>query len=72
VLSPAERRGFIGWLAEKACGVEPDIASRTLSKYRRVEREYGIVAADLFSGEAGLQVVGRLDFETGREVLRVA
>ena len=72
VLSPAQRRGFIGWLAEKACGVESDIGSETLAKYRRVEREYGIVAADLFSGEAGLQVVGRLDFETGREVLRVA
>lgn len=71
-LSAAQCRGFIGYLAYKACGVESDIGSETLAKYRRVEREYGIVAADLFGGEAGLQVIGRLDFETGREVLRVA
>ncbi len=71
-LSAAQCRGFIGYLAYKACGIESDIGSETLAKYRRVEREYGIVAADLFGGEAGLQVIGRLDFETGREVLRVA
>ena len=71
-LSASECRGFVGYLAYKACGVESDIGSATLAKYRRVEREYGIVAADLFGGEAGLQVIGRLDFESGREVLRVA
>ena len=70
-LSPAGQRAFVGWLLEQSCGYESEISETTLAKYRRIQRELGIVAGDLFESK-GSQVFAHLDFESGREVLRVA
>lgn len=70
-LSAAKRRGFLGWLVEQSAGFGSDIGFETAAQYRALQREYGIVVGDLFSPN-GLQVLARLDFDEGREVLRVA
>jgi hypothetical protein len=70
-LSVREQRAFLGWIVEQAAGEawEPP-ARATLAKWRKVQRELGIVApTDLETTGA---VLRRLDWETGREVLRVA
>ena len=70
-LSERERVFFVGWLMCEAAG-QPvrDLSKATLAKYRRVQREVGIAApVDL---TAQVQVVSRLDWESGRELLRVA
>jgi hypothetical protein len=70
-LSVREQRAFLGWIVEQAAGAcwEPP-SSRTLAKWRTVQRDLGIVApTDLETTGA---VLRRLDWESGREVLRVA
>ena len=68
-LSGAQQRAFIGYLWEQACGGTFDGSSHTLVKYRGLQRELGIAPAELFSSSEG--VVVRLDFDSGREVVRV-
>ncbi len=70
-LSVREQRAFLGWMVEQASGAcwEPP-ASATLAKWRRVQRDLGIASpTDLVTTGA---VMRRLDWDTGREVLRVA
>ncbi len=69
-LSQAGQNSFIGWLVKQAAGVDCSDTSRaTLAKYRRLQRELGIAApADLGSM---VEVVRRLDWESGREVVGV-
>lgn len=69
-LSQAQENSFIGWLVKQAAGVDCSDTSRaTLAKYRRLQRELGIAApADLGSM---VEVVRRLDWESGREVVGV-
>ena len=66
----AQQNSFIGWLVKQAGGVDCSDASRaTLAKYRRLQREVGIAApADLGSM---VEVVRRLDWASGREVVGV-
>ena len=70
-LSRAQRRAFLGWLVEQAAGMEAEVeSSATLAKYRRLQRELGIAApVELL---ATVKVLRRLDWETGRELQRVA
>ncbi len=70
-LTVREQAGFLGWLVMQAAGEAWVPGSRTtLAKYRRVQRQLGIAApTDLVTTGA---VVRRLDWDTGREVLRVA
>ena len=69
-LSGAQKRSFLGWLVEQAAGVESSVGSgHTLAKYRRLQRELGIAAPCDFG--AMLEVVRRLDWESGREVVSV-
>lgn len=70
-LSVREQRGFLGWMVEQAAGGAWEPPSKaTLAKWRRVQRDVGIVApTDLVTTGA---VVRRLDWDSGREVLRVA
>jgi hypothetical protein len=71
-LSARERRSFLGWLVEQSAGdVDEDGMSRaTLANYRRFQREIGIAAPADFGSM--VEVVRRLDWDSGREVLRVA
>lgn len=68
-LDTGERRGFLGWLVERAAGVEDDSARATRAKYRRLARDLGVtLGTEAFSPG----VVGHLDWETGEAVLRAA
>jgi hypothetical protein len=71
-LSPAKKRAFVGWLLEQSVGVPSPIGKQAASDYRRIQRQLGIVAADMFGGQGGKQVFSRLDFDSGTEVRRVA
>jgi hypothetical protein len=69
-LSGAQKRSFLGWLVEQSAGVSSTIGSgHTLAKYRRLQRELGIAAPCDFG--AMLEVVRRLDWDSGREVVNV-
>jgi hypothetical protein len=70
-LSEREQAGFLGWLVMQAAGDAWVPGSRsTLAKYRKVQRDLGVASpTDLVTTGA---VLRRLDWESGREVLRVA
>ena len=68
-LSDHDQTMFLGYLMQQAAGREPALSRTTLAKYRRLQRALGIVGADLAET---VEVVRRLDWETGTEVLRVA
>jgi hypothetical protein len=70
-LSVREQATFLGWLFMQASGAAWMPGSKTtLAKYRKVQRSLGIAApSDLVTTGA---VIRRLDFDSGREVLRVA
>jgi hypothetical protein len=70
-LTVREQRAFLGWMVEQASGAcwEPP-SKATLAKWRKVQRDLGIASpTDLVTTGA---VLRRLDWDTGREVLRVA
>ena len=69
LMSIREARGFLGWMMMSSRGVSGLEGKETMAKYRRWTRELGVVLAP--EDTAGV-FVGRLDFETGREVLRIA
>ena len=57
---------FLGWLVRQGTPDPSSLASATLSKYRKYQRELGITVAD---GVWSAPVVStRLDWETGEEV----
>ncbi len=68
-LSGREQASFLGWLVLESSGQAWEAGSATLAKYRRLQRELAIAVDDLDQGET---FYSRLDFETGREVHRVA
>jgi hypothetical protein len=69
-LSAAQKMSFLGYLVQQSSGVEAGVVSKnTLTKYRRLQREMGIAAPCDFGSM--LEVVRRLDWETGREVVQV-
>jgi hypothetical protein len=71
-LTPREQTTFIGWLFQQAAGdAWVPGSEHTLAKFRRVQRELGIAMPVDFVGD-GAGVLRRLDFESGREVVRVA
>lgn len=69
VMTMREARGFLGWMMMSSRGVSGLEGKETMAKYRRWTRELGVTLAP--EDTAGV-FVGRLDFESGREVLRVA
>jgi hypothetical protein len=69
-LSTAQKRSFLGWLVEQSAGVDSGVGSKaTLAKYRRLQKELGIAAPADFGSM--VEVVRRLDWESGREVVSV-
>ena len=70
-LSERETAFFLGWLMCEAAG-QPmrTLSPATVAKYRRMQRTLGIAAPSDFEGQ--VEVVTRLDWNSGREVLRVA
>jgi hypothetical protein len=68
-VGPAVAHGFLGWAVMQSVGVAIPMSHTTLAKYRKLQRELGVA---LEPGAMAGSFVGRLDFETGREVLRVA
>jgi hypothetical protein len=70
-LSEREAAFFLGWLMCEAAG-QPmrSLSSHTVSKYRRMQRQLGIAAPSDFEGM--VEVLTRLDWDSGTEVLRVA
>jgi hypothetical protein len=71
-LSERERTMFLGYLVRQAAGDSLAVSStRTLAKYRAAQRRLGLVAdPGLLDSSSG--VTSRLDWESGREVFRVA
>jgi hypothetical protein len=71
-LSDREQTLFLGYLVRQAAGDSVGLTgSATLAKYRKLQRELGIVC-DPGSLDASSGVTSRLDWETGREIFRVA
>lgn len=68
-MTPSEMTGFIGFLTLLSCGVSVPRDAKTLRKYNRLMKEMNVVIQPDSFGDS---FVGRLDFESGREVLRVA
>lgn len=70
-LSDREKTMFIGWLVRQSTphAFEPG-SSATLAKFRRLQRELGIAVGPEALSSVGF--VSRLDWETGKEVVRVA
>jgi hypothetical protein len=70
-LSERECLFFLGWLMCEAAGQSPvGLSTATSAKYRKLQRDLGIAAPSDFEGM--VEVLTRLDWESGREVLRVA
>lgn len=69
-LSPAKERAFLGWLFCQAHGWDRPISKNSVAEWRRLQRELGVslVRPD---GSASVTFVSRLDWETGREVVRM-
>jgi hypothetical protein len=68
-LTPAQQRGFLGWLMETASGYESSVATNTSSRYRKWARELGVaLGPETFAGS----LVGHLDWDAGTVVLRAA
>jgi hypothetical protein len=70
-LTEAQTATFLGWLLCEAAG-QPlsGMGSATQAKYRKLQRDLGIAAPTDFEGM--VEVLSRLDWDSGREVLRVA
>jgi hypothetical protein len=71
-LSAAEQRGFYGYLVFTAKGWPSPTAKATGAKYGRIARDLAITCAILEPDVDEADITGRLDWDTGREVLRVA
>jgi len=70
-LSPAKQRGFLGWLVMQSEGIASPMGFETSAEYSRLARQLGVsIGSDAAEETTGF--VGRLDWETGREVLRAA
>jgi len=69
-LSPTEKRGLLGYLWERASGVDFGGSPHTVRKYERLARSLGVT----LPREAldGRDVRVRMDFERGTEVARAA
>jgi hypothetical protein len=68
--SEAVQQRFLGWLMFQAAGRSVSLSNDAASKYRKMQRELGIVVSpELF--EETSSCTRRLDWESGREVLRV-
>lgn len=71
-MSERERTMFLGYLVRQAAGDSLGVtSSRTLAKYRAAQRRLGLVV-DPGMLDASSGVTSRLDWESGREVFRVA
>jgi hypothetical protein len=70
-LSPREQRSFIGWLVMKSNGFEQEISAETQARYNRLVRQLGITLGPKALQDTGAAITGRLDWESGTEVLRV-
>jgi hypothetical protein len=72
-LSPAEQRGFYGYLVFTARGWPTRVSKSTGAKYGRIARELCItLSVDAPEAADESACVGRLDWVSGREVLLVA
>ena len=71
-LSPAEQRGFYGYLVFTARGRPSPMSKSTGAKYARISKDLNITLSGLDVEAQEDTTTGRLDWESGREVLRVA
>ena len=73
-LSAAEQRGFYGYMVFTARGWETPTSSSTQAKYAKIARELSVSlsAEELRSSVSSEGFTGRLDWDSGRELLQVA
>ncbi len=71
-LSPRLENAFLGHLWKLSAGVPSPMGSATAAKYNRLIRQLNIVLADVAPGSGMPGFLGRLDYESGEEVVRVA
>jgi hypothetical protein len=72
-LSPAKQRGFLGHCLMESRGVSAPMGKATAAAYRRLQRDLNVVLdARMFDGGRGAGFVGWLDYEAGKEIVRVA
>lgn len=70
-LSPAKQMAFMGWLMYNAEGIDPKVSRNTAALYSQLARGLGVALGPEVVGDA-TGFVGRLDWASGREVLRAA
>jgi len=68
-MTSAHKLAFLGFLVQQSAGVCSVTSTATLAKYRRLQRELGIVAPADFGSM--VEVARRLDWDSGREVVSV-
>lgn len=71
-LSDREQATFLGWLWRQAAGDPWDVAFATAAKWRRWQRELGIVIEPGALDDQAGGLVSRLDWDSGRELYRAA
>ncbi|MDQ3956681.1 MAG: hypothetical protein M3285_14180 [Actinomycetota bacterium] len=69
-LSPAKQRSFLGWLFLQSRGMASPLSKETAAGFNRLARELDVALGPQDADVLGF--VGRLDFDSGREVLRCA
>jgi hypothetical protein len=69
-LTDRERTMFLGWLVQQSTPYAWEPSSATGAKFRRLQRQLGVAVGP--EAVASVGFVSRLDWESGREVVRVA
>jgi hypothetical protein len=70
-LSPAKQRSLLGHLMLVAAGERSELGKNQVTEYNRLQRDLGIVISPDMLGSSG-GFVARLDWDSGREVIRAA
>jgi hypothetical protein len=71
LMTEREGEAFLGWLLTSSRGVARPLSTRTAGKYRKWVRLLGITMGPLGESTADA-FMGRLDWDSGEEILRVA
>lgn len=69
-LTPAQQRNFLGHLLLQSAGMEAPGADRTSRRWAKLQRDIGVSLVHVESDHLGF--VARLDWQSGREVVRAA
>ncbi len=69
-LSPAKQRALLGWMLQRSCGQVSPVSKETGAEFNRLSRQLGVTLEAAGGDAPGF--IGRLDWDSGREVVRAA